>query len=134
MSQLARRACLVLFTAMLCTCFLSACGGGGHEALQKDMESVMEDVADSLAKVTDVESAKKQKPVIEKLGKKMTALAEKLEKLGPPSEEQAKKMLEERTKTLTDNKFIKEMIRVAQLPPEVQAILGPAMESLGGRD
>ncbi|HPF13767.1 MAG TPA: hypothetical protein P5218_14090 [Planctomycetota bacterium] len=118
---------------LLAACFLTACGGGGHEAVAKEMSSVMSDLTESLSKVKDVDSAKQQKSRLESLSKKMADLSAKMDKLGPPDEKTTAKLAKMAPGEAEQGKMFSEMMRIASLPQEVQQIIQPALEKMGGQ-
>lgn len=85
---------LALALTVLLAFAVSACGKDSHESLAAEGQALMKEFAETLEKVTDVASAKAQKPKLQSLVTKLEELNTRREKLPEPSEEQIKKMME----------------------------------------
>ena len=81
---------LALALSVLLAFAVSACGKDTHEKLAREGQSLMKEFAETLEKVTDVNSAKAQKPKLQELVKQLEALDERRKKLPEPSEAEIK--------------------------------------------
>jgi hypothetical protein len=117
---------LALAMTVLLAFAVSACGKDTHESLAREAQGLMKDFAETLEKVTDVPSAKAQKPALQALVNKFEALKVRRDKLGEPTEEQLKQMMESLSKDKeleqTAMKFQAAMMRI-MFDPAINAEL-----------
>ena len=82
------------------TLFFVGCGSDTHESLAKESLAYMNEFAEILEGVNDVDSAKAAGPKLEALGEKFAALKRRSDILGEPTPEQKKAIQEKFEKEL----------------------------------
>lgn len=109
----------------------ASCGGNDHEALAKESITLMQDLGDTLAKVTDKSSAEKQVDRLETIVSKMKSVHSRMERMDAPSEEDEAAMSKalEADMGSAMQKMTQEMARIAQ-NPEIMQVVGPVLEKL----
>lgn len=65
-----------------------------HDSVSQNLIANLEEMADALAKIKDIESAKSTLPTLTKIGYKMKMIHTDIEKLGPPTKEMDAKLEE----------------------------------------
>jgi len=103
----------------LCVLFWAADGRAAdtkeYDAIFKEVVGSMSQLADVLASIKDKDSADKAKPEIKKIAVKMKELKAKGDKLGKPSKDQEKELMEKYRKDLeaATKKMTTEAFRLA---------------------
>jgi len=102
-----------------------------HDAVLKDAIKLMHEVADTLDKVKDKDSAEKGKRELEAQGKKWKALAQRMKKLGKPDRDTEKALQKKFQSDL--EKAQKHILQAATglgKSPEAAAVILPALQDL----
>ena len=100
------------------------CGGDSHDRVMADSVSTMRDLVATLETVKDQGSAKAAKAKLTSLGQQMKAIQDRQSKLPTPSQEAMKPLLEKYGKEMQSlqQKLIAAMMRI-QFNPAIQAEL-----------
>ena len=119
---------------IVCSLLLSACGGDPYEKAAKQSVNVMEDMVEILEGVTDKASAEAARGKLEKLVSKTKEMKADLMKLGAPTPEQQKKLMEmaqslqAETQALS-RRMVEALTKINSIP-EAKAILDPTTRGL----
>ena len=106
---------------------LPSCGRNPHEAFADDMITVVGEMTDVLATVTDKETAEKAAPRIEEVAGKMNALAERGQELGDPPDDLKKELSEKIQEPM--RKFSGEMMRISRIEGAAETVM-KALEAM----
>jgi archaellum component FlaC len=123
---------LIVLSSVLCALSLHSCGGSEtHDEVAEEFVETMNEFADTLAKITDKESAQKHVGELETLSAKVKDLQTRMEKIGEPAEADAEAMMRKHEAAVNAamQKMMQESTRVA-MDPQIMEVIGPTLQKM----
>jgi hypothetical protein len=123
---------LTLSFALVTLLGLTACGGDSHEALADESVSLMQDLGNTLAKITDKASAEAHVGELKTIVSKMSEVQARLEAMGEPSGEAEAELAEKYESRMgaAMQAMGQQMMRISA-NPEIMQVVDPVLQKIG---